>query len=111
MVPSPEGPSEEVLAALRAPAVRQALVTVFARNRHAEGGSSAPPEVLTEQALLGLAHPDTSGLVDVGGLRLCLTLPDADYDEPREIAVYAWDDDGELWRAIARVPLPAAPGR
>lgn len=104
--------------ACRSAEVLAALAVIFARNAHAQDGLDPSPQVLARAAVAELLRPDTSGVADVGGLRLHLTIPGPDYEAESEIHVSAWDDDGELWRSVGRVPLPTeardgvnAPGR
>jgi hypothetical protein len=98
----------EVAAVCRSDSVRAALAQIFARNAHAQDVRDPGPDGLARAAVRALLHPDTSGLVDVGGLRLHLAVPGPDYDEAPAIHVSAWDDDGEVWRSVGRVPLPPA---
>jgi hypothetical protein len=85
--------------------VVSALEDVFARNRHTQDGESDAPRALAEVAVRTLLDPDNCALADVGGLRLHLTVPDPDYGGPAEIYVSAWDDEAEVWRGVAHIPL------
>ena len=80
-----------VRAALEDAGVVRALAELFARNRHDveapwnAGGAPAAPEDLARAALGRLADPVTSGVADVGGLRVYLSAASDLHPRPSRI--------------------------
>ncbi len=101
---------ETVAAACHSGEVLAGLTAIFARNAHAQDIQDPGPGALARTAVAELLRRDTSGVADVGGLRLHLTVPGPDYGAESAIHVSAWDDDGEVWRSVGRVALPAGDG-
>lgn len=100
----------ELAAACGAACVLAELAGIFRRNAHALDVRDPGPDALARRAVRLLLDPDTSRVADVGGLRLHLAIPGPDYDEQPAIHVSAWDEDGEVWRSVGRIPLaPPAP--
>jgi hypothetical protein len=105
---------QAVRVALEDAGVLRALAQCFARNRHDveapwnSGGPRAAPEELARAAVRRLVDPVTSGVADVGGLRLYLTAASDLNPGPSRIHVSAWDADAEVWRLVGELPLPGA---
>ncbi len=98
--------------AVERPRVAEGLAEIFRRNRHEAdtpwSGADAglPAERLADEAVRRLLDPATAGVADVGGLRLYLTPASDLRPGPMAIHVAAWDEDAQVWRPVAELPVP-----